>query len=374
MKHKLITFFFLIALGFSFNLITPTDSKAGEFACEKDAAGAIIVHRRAEKMFNLTDAAQTQFDQCSEEPDFYKVLVYKLAICREDPFTADGLALPNYETCVTLIDDFAKTDADATIIQPVLETILPIPSVAIPVGTYPFATLIVDSKIKIKHTQTYSYHADINVDEIGTHKGMRGVEAIAGTDNNDLGNGAFNTVCWSLDKVTTLHNDAYAANNAYPVAHGLGTSTAVIEPVGNQSTSTMQCGTAAGTAEFSTEIIDDMRDSGTDFVSFENYSSVADATGLDGIEMAALLLEDEATISTGLTKSKLLSINYRYAAPIQITEQTIGLNVRIKTSSAISLDWGWDSTNVAFWGTKQGANAFTTTFLTKSRRSRGSWR
>jgi len=78
MKHKLITFFFLIALGFSFNLITPTNSKAGEFACEKNADGAIIVHRRAERMFNLTDG--TNFDQCSEEPDFYKVLIYKLYV------------------------------------------------------------------------------------------------------------------------------------------------------------------------------------------------------------------------------------------------------------------------------------------------------
>ena len=361
MKHKLITFFFLIALGFSFNLITPTDSKAGAFGCAKDADGAIIVQRLTDTFFDLTDG--TQDNQCSEEPDFYKVLIYKVAICREDPFTAGGLALPNYDSCVILIDDFDKTDADATIIEPASETLLPIQESIIPVGTYPFATLVVDSKIKIKHTQTYSYKAGL-----GSNKGVRGFES------TDLNDGVTRTVCWSLAKVTTLHNDSYSAGDDYPVAHGLGDSKAVINAEADQPTSTMQCGTAAGTAEYSTEIIDDMRDSGTDFVSFENYSSVADATGLDGIEMAALLLEDEATISTGLTKSKLLSINYRYAAPIQITEQTIGLNVRIKTSSAISLDWGWDSTNVAFWGTKQGANAFTTTFLTKSRRSRGSWR
>jgi len=51
MKHKLITFFFLIALGFSFNLITPTDSKAGEFGCAKDANGAIIVQRLTDTFF-----------------------------------------------------------------------------------------------------------------------------------------------------------------------------------------------------------------------------------------------------------------------------------------------------------------------------------
>ena len=53
MKHKLITLFFLIALGFSFNLITPTDSKAGAFGCAKNADGAIIVQRLGEKFFDF---------------------------------------------------------------------------------------------------------------------------------------------------------------------------------------------------------------------------------------------------------------------------------------------------------------------------------
>ena len=96
MKHKLITFFFLIALGFSFNLITPTDSKAGPYACAKDADGAIIVQRLEGNMFNLTTGDES--NQCSEEPDFYKVLIYKVAICREDPYTAGGSALPNYDS------------------------------------------------------------------------------------------------------------------------------------------------------------------------------------------------------------------------------------------------------------------------------------
>ena len=308
MKHKLITFFFLIALGFSFNLITPTDSKAGAFGCQKNPDGAIIIQRVSDKFFNLTNGEHD--NQCSEEPDFYKVLIYKVAICREDPYTDGGLALPNYDTCVILMDDdFDKPEADATIIQPGLEATLPIPSLAIPVGTYPYAALVVNSKIRVKHTQTYTYKAGI-----GAHIGMRGFEAIAGDDNDDLENGELNTVCWSLAKVTTLHNDAYGVNTAYPDAHGIPADTAVIEPQASQETSTMQCGRTVGTPAYATEVIDDF------------------------------------------------------------TEQTIGLNIRIKTSSAISLDFGYDAGNTAFWGGKMGANAFTTKFLTKSRRSRGSWR
>ena len=360
MKHKLITFFFLIALGFSFNLITPTDSKAGAFGCAKDADGAIIVQRLTDTFFDLTDG--TQDNQCSEEPDFYKVLIYKVAICREDPFTAGGLALPNYDSCVILIDDFDKTDADATIIEPASETLLPIQESIIPVGTYPFATLVVDSKIKIKHTQKYSYKAGL-----GSNKGVRGFTS------TDLNDGVTTKFCWSTAKVTTLHNDAYDANDAYPVAHGLGSSTAVIKPSPEQAKATMECGTTAGTAAYATEIIDDMRDSGR-FRAYQDYSDVSEDTGIGGIELGALLLKDEATISDSLNNSRLLSINYKYATPIEITDQTIGLNVNIKTSSAISLDFGWDNTNKVVWGEKVGANAFTTQFLTKTKRARGAWR
>ena len=361
MKHKLITFFFLIALGFSFNLITPTDSKAGAFGCAKDADGAIIVQRLTDTFFDLTDG--TQDNQCSEEPDFYKVLIYKVAICREDPFTAGGLALPNYDSCVILIDDFDKTDADATIIEPASETLLPIQESIIPVGTYPFATLVVDSKIKIKHTQKYSYKAGL-----GSNKGVRGSESTDLNDGEDE-----RSVCWSTAKVTTLHNDAYDANDAYPVAHGLGSSTAVIKPSPEQAKATMECGTTAGTAAYATEIIDDLRDSGR-FRAYQDYSDVAEDTGIGGIELGALLLKDEATISDSLNNSRLLSINYKYATPIEITDQTIGLNVNIKTSSAISLDFAWDNTNKVVWGEKVGANAFTTQFLTKTQRARGTWR
>ena len=360
MKHKINIFFFLIVLGFSFNLITPTDSKAGQFGCAKDDDGAIIIQRLTDTFFDLSDG--TQDNQCSEEPNFYKVLIYKIALCREDPYTAGGVALPNYETCAILDEDFTRTAADATVIQPGTETILPIQGTTIPIGTYRFATLIVDSKIKVKHTQTYSYKAGL-----GSNKGVRGFES------TDLNDGVTRTVCWSLAKVTTLHNDSYSAGDDYPVAHGLGDSKAVINAEADQPTSTMQCGTAAGTAEYATEIIDDMRDSGS-FRAYEDYSDVSADTGIGGIELGVLLLKDEKTISNSVNNSRLLAVNYKYKKPIEITEQTVGLNINIKTSSAISLDWAWDDTNNVFWGSKMGANAFTTQFLTKTRRSRGSWR
>jgi len=357
MKDKITTFLFLFTLGFSFNLITPTDSKAGAYSCVKDANGAIIVKRLGANMFDLTNGDAD--NQCSEEPDFYKVLIYKIALCKEDPYTASGGALPDYSSCAVLDEDFTKTDADATVIQPGIETSLNISDFTIPVGSYSYASLVVSSKIKVKHSQTFS-----GLDSLATNNGLRGFGAVL-NDSNDS-----NTFCWSLGKVTTLHNIAYASNHAYVAAHALGQ--AVLKPIGSSTSSTMDCGPTAGTAAYATEMIDDMKDEGDDFVSFENYASVTDATGLVGIDLAALLLEDEKTISDSPTNSKLLSVNYRYATPINITEQTVKLDIRIKTSSAISLDFSYDaddSEGPVIWADKVGANAFTTTIRTKERRA-----
>ena len=355
MKHKITTFLFLFTLGFSFNLITPTDSKAGAYSCAKDADGAIIVQRLGANMFNLTngDAA----NQCSEEPDFYKVLIYKIALCKEDPYTAG--ALPNYSSCAILDEDFTKTDADATIIQPGIETSLNISDFVIPVGSYPYASLVVSTKIKVKHNQTFS-----GLSALATNNGLRGFDATLadGDDSNEF--------CWSLAKVTTLHNTAYAANHAYVTAHGLGQ--AVLKAAQTPASVSMDCGPTAGTAAYATEMLDEFRDADDNFVAFDNYADVFDDTGIAGIDLAVLLLEDEATISDSPTNSKLLSVNYRYATPIIITEQTVKLDIRIKTSSAISLDFSYEGDNAqgaTIWADKVGANAFTTTIRTKDRRA-----
>tara|TARA_B110000259_G_scaffold39047_1_gene44611 strand:+ start:68 stop:1159 length:1092 start_codon:yes stop_codon:yes gene_type:complete len=363
MKHKITTFLFLFTLGFSFNLITPTDSKAGAYSCAKDPDGAIIVQRLGANMFNLTTGDPA--NQCSEEPDFYKVLIYKIALCKEDPYTAGG-ALPDYSSCAILDEDFTKTDADATIIQPGIETSLNISDFLIPVGSYPYASLVVSTKIKVKHNQTFS-----GLSALATNNGLRGFDADL-TDVYDS-----NEFCWSLAKVTTLHNTAYAAGHAYVTAHGLGQ--AVLRAAQTPATVSMDCGPTAGTAAYATEMIDDMRDEGDDFVSFSNYADVSEDTGIAGIDLAVLLLEDEATISDSATNSKLLSVNYRYATPIIITEQTVKLDIRIKTSSAISLDFSYEGDNAqgkTIWADKVGANAFTTTIRTKDRRAGriGSWR
>ena len=56
--------------------------------CKKDADGAIIVQRLSANFFDLTDG--TASDQCSEEPDFYKVLIYKIALCSTRVFIKKG--------------------------------------------------------------------------------------------------------------------------------------------------------------------------------------------------------------------------------------------------------------------------------------------
>lgn len=352
MKLRITNFIFLIILGFSINLLTPTDSKAGAWSCNKDADGAIIINDTAEKFFTLANGEAD--DQCSEQPDFYKVLIYKIGLCKEDPYTAGGGSLPDYTSCIILDEDFTRVISDSTIIQPDAETSLKIPEFRIPIGTYPYATLIVNSKISVKHIQTYSY-----LTGIPSNKGVRGFEA-----TDFLNDGVTNTVCWTLDRYTSMMNDAYAVGSSFAVAHGL--DAAVIKPVADRVTSTLQCGTAVGTAEYATEIIEDLGDEA--FANFRNYEDSFEDTGITGIKIAAQLLKDQSTISDGVDNSRLIAVHYEYTNPVRITEQTVGLNINIKTSSAVSIDFCYDNDNKVFWACKVGANAFTAKILTKERR------
>ena len=75
MKHRRITFFFLFLLGFSFNLIILTFSEAARvWACKKNASSTLILRDVEVRPFNLTDGSNTINNQCSEQPNFYKIL------------------------------------------------------------------------------------------------------------------------------------------------------------------------------------------------------------------------------------------------------------------------------------------------------------
>ena len=96
--------------------------------------------------------------------------------------------------------------------------------------------------------------------------------------------------------------------------------------------------------------------------------------------MAANLLQDDnLTIATTVFNATRIGAYFKYSSPININERTIGLKLKFKTSSAVSIDFGQqDNTAKDIWATKMGADPFTVQIQTKERRGRrgrtGDWR
>jgi len=375
MKNKISFFITVITLSVIFNLLTQSSSEAAAIGCAKNADGtAILVQTGQDTPFKLVGAgtAASDFDkeQCSQEPDEYKIKFFKVALCTGDPYK--GAADPDFSTCS---DIFNNTDGTDKTIEPNIENNLLDGDLVLPRGTYPYLIVIVDNHLKIRHKQKY-----LEVD--GTATVIRGIDGDGSADNTG-------SWCYTRAVVTTYTGlDASGSGNDHPTTYdtdqGLADG-AVKKSGGTASTAQLSCKEAEpSNAEvvFATEIIDDLQDAETpksaDFAAFYNYESAEAATGIAGIDMAQnLLLEDSVSIATTPNNARRLLNLFKYTSPVVISENTVGFKLRLSTFSSVSIDMSVDSSNV-IWGAKVGGDPFMVQVQTKERRSRrartGDWR
>lgn len=322
--NKICFFFIVFSISVILNLIIQMDSNA---ACAKNASDAIKVKAGDSTPFAL-DSAPTTFDQdqCSQEPDEYKVKFYKVALCLTDPYT--GESNPDYSSCA----DILNTENEV-ILKPDADTDLLDGNVFLPVGSYNHLAVIVDNHLNLKHKQKF-------VLSNGNDATLKG---------NSSGSG---TWCWSRAAVTTYSGGRatdtdYEANQngVNIVASGTGTTNAQLK-----------CGSEPSASDigWATEIIDTFADN-TDYQSFSNYSADEE---IDGIQIAGNLLKtDNKTLATTDDDARRIAGFYKYTTPVVINEDTVMFKVKINTYSSVSIDFAVDGSNV-IWGAKMGADPF----------------
>ena len=375
MKNKISFFITVITLSVIFNLLTQSSSEAAAIGCAKNDDGtAILVQTGQDDPFKLvgagTDASDFDKDQCSQEPDEYKIKFYKVALCTGDPYK--GAADPDFSTCS---DIFNNTDGVDKIIKPNTETNLLEGDLLLPRGTYPYLVVTVNNHLKIRHKQKY-------LEPDGTATVIRGINGDGSTNNTG-------SWCYTRATVTTYTGlDASGTGNDHPANYDTdqGLADGAVKKSGSTaSTAQLKCQAAEpgdGSVVFATEIIDDLQDAQTpksdDFVAFYNYESAEAETGIAGIDMAQnLLLDDNVSIATTPNNARRLLSHFKYTSPVVISENTVGFKLRLSTFSSVSIDMSVDGSNV-IWGAKVGGDPFMVQVQTKERRSRraraGDWR
>ena len=390
MKHKLLTFFFLIALGFSFNLITPTDSKAGE--CHRVNGSIVIDQADEDKETPFSHDNGTSFaeDNCEEEPSFYKLQIYKVLLCTKDPYVPNGVT-PILNLCVATLVDRGVGNPLNMIIEPGEEfNMLDGADLLLPINKYTHAAIISSSVVRIKHSEKY-------VIANGDAYTMNGY-------NVENGGYSEGHTCWSVkDRATSYTNSDTSLssdgrnniNKSWVDSEGFTLS--VTNPnTDEEETLSLACANTAPatsgnlTHGYSAEILDSLnsRENGTEFCgegshdteqlqcevtfgNYENYDLVLGATS--GEERAFNLLQNDLSLATNKNNATKLLYVISFNNPLNINEQTTGLKISISTTKGVSVDVHQEGSNPV-QAKKMGANPFGIFFQTKTKRSRGAWR
>ena len=348
---KLPILLIIVLLSIVFNTIIQSSAEAE--ACIRDANNKIKVK---DSPSNDSDgngqivshtAGSYVKDSCNEQPLFYKVKFYRFMVCTADPFvagTGDTGAEQDFSSCVDIFNSDAGKDI---IITPTGQEDLLEGDLVLPIGSYPFAAVIVDNELKVKHQETF-------VKADGNNPVMNGFHASTYSAG---------TICWSIDKTTVYTNRAEGNT-----VGGVGiTESYIATAINNTQKLGMVCGTSVGANyDYATEIIesidstcDNSNDCGTTFRPYTDYEEI----GSIGAEMAFALLQTDETIATTLANAQRIFGAFKLGAPLVITEDTAGLELQFNTSESVSVDFQYDGGGTDIQAKKIGVEPFGIKFV-----------
>ena len=349
---KIPVFLILISISVLVNLMMQNLANA---ACAKTSTGAIITQDISGiddiLPFALSTSPSTfDQDQCSEEPLFYKIKFYKVMLCERDPYTgfsnddATNTKNPDFTSCVNIFSGEKEIVIEPGEAENLLDSEL-----ALPIGTYKFAAVILSNHLQVKHYQRFANSSDADVS-------IRGYKA----SGNQAG-----TVCYTAFKtgttefMTTYNNELQTGGTT--TLHSLTLPTL---DAGSTLGAKILCNdlaTAKANNQYAIEIIDHLGNGRYLLANsdFRNHTTYFDSP-IAGIRMAAnLLQDDQLTVGTNLENSTRLAGYFDFGTtPVVIDEEVTGLTLDFNTSESVSIDFTVDNGNDLIYGAKVGADPF----------------
>jgi len=342
MKKYLFGLSFLIAVSFSFSLMFTSSSEAGE--CARQGINILIDSSASgdENIVDGNDAAGYSQMGCIEEPDFYKVTFYKVLLCTTDPYVSNDD--PDFTGCTGKIFETTSSSGKSVNIRPNRFVNLLTRSIFLPMDQYPYAAIIVDNHIGIKHWEHYK-----NKDTTG--------------DQMMIGKTSSGPRCWTVeDGATTYTNTSAATHTSGLHPNGL----AFTAPDNNdRSTLTLDCGSFLNSTlnyGYAWEIIDSIDDTcdatddcHTTFNAYTDYDG-ADDLGVGGLAAMTLLQSDGTTMGTNRGNSVKIGYFINFSDTKIIDEGVFALRLLFSTKASVSVDHSKDKTDV--YASKVGADPF----------------
>ena len=286
-------------------LISVVFSTGANATCKEDADGKIIsVSGNSEtQVIDVGAQGERAYDSCTQTPDAYKLTFYKLGLCTADTSFND------LSSCQFVINSAAGIEH--TIIG-TADTPFPIPEFVIDPGTYPYMVVLISAKLAVKH----SFQATNAIDGV-------------------TGSGVY---CWTSNTGYT----GYTSESGVTVTgHGNSTS---------GGTQMLECGSAAGTAVFTHEVINKLNGetcSATWVANGDRWPVVNEdnevVTVGNGTAVVNLLTSTDGFSTSCANVYKILWTTNLTTPQVVTENSSFGLSVR--TTDAISIDFDGDNTN-----------------------------
>ena len=393
MKNLFFATLLLIVLSIGSNA-----NAANYSICATNADGAILVDERDGDNTSFALASSpTSFTHvnssnsnvggyCEVTPDNYKIKMFKMGLCTEDPYRTPDAGAGNtvgadLSSCVTVFDKSAGKEVN---IQPGGEVdLLDGEALILPIGTYSYIYALIDNVIQIKHIQEYAIAPGAGDFDI------RGYHATV--NNGSAGVGKF---CYTgLD--TNSKKFVFTTNQERQIT-GFTTLRGYTLPTkftGKQTTAGFLCGTeseANSGNDWAISIVDNFGSrmatgNSSGLPTTRTASNFRNAAQQDRgfhddfptIQQSYYLYNSSDTPATSATAvEKILFIQNDTDNIVNITENTTGFKMNFKTNNAIEMAVHEEAgaNDEVLQATAVNGNTIFVQIQTKTRRTRGAWR
>ena len=366
--------------------------------CATNADGAILVDERdgdntsfalASSPTSFTHVNSSNSDvggYCEVTPDNYKIKMFKMGLCTEDPYRTPDAGAGNtvgadLSSCVNVFDKAAGKEVN---IQPGGEVdLLDGEALILPIGTYSYIYALIDNVIQIKHIQEYA---------IASGAGDFDIRGYHATKND--GSAGVGKFCYT--GLNSASKEFVFTTNQERQITGFTTLRGYTLPTkftGKQTTAGFRCGTeseANSGNDWAISIVDNFGSrmatgNSSGLPTTRTASNFRNAAQQDRgfhddfptIQQSYYLYNSSDTPATSATAvEKILFIQNDADNIVNITENTTGFKMNFKTNNSIEMAVYEEAgaNDEVLQATAVNGNTIFVQIQTKTRRTRGAWR
>jgi len=255
-------------------------------ACATDGSGLVQID------------ASSPGDTCNGlEPDGYQVKLYYLGLCQSSATMPTTSVAGDYSACTTIFESAAGESLNLAVGESVDLTGAEKPAN----GSYGYGVAVIANTFGITHTEEFS--ATDNASNAVTVTGKTGT----------------GTVCWSTGG--TYYSSAFYVGGNWSNVNNFHTA----------------CGSSAGTASMTTEILDSFGMNNANTAYLFSWPETGSGEAVTGGTMAASITDNNLVQASSTGSATKIMAQITFTNPVVVSDRTVNADLRFNVTQGSSL-------------------------------------